>query len=215
MCKHDASTWPSNSLQAALSGSVPLDTTPAATAAAAAGAAATAEGGVSLLSAPLPAGMVSLVGRGYWFRRLRARLARASRRRQQQQEQQRLLLGGAGAGGGGGGGDAAVAAAAAAAQVAAEAGLLQPPPAAVTLDVRGHLPEQQPQLQTLQPMQQPTQALAQQPQASSATAGASRHEVRVGYDVRDAHQRHQQQQQRRRSAQHQRDSLTELLLPSE
>jgi hypothetical protein len=39
--------------------------------------------------------------------------------------------------------------------------------------------------------------------------------VRVGYDARDAHQRHQQQQQRRRSAQHQRDSLTEPLLPSE
>ena len=136
VCKHDASTWPSNSLQAALSGAVPLDTPAVAAAAAAAGGAGAAEasaGGVSLLSPTLSAGVVSLVGRGYFFsfRRLRARLARASRRRQQQQqqqEQQQLLAGG-------GVGLGLAAASSAAVADAAEAGLLQPPPTAVTVDV--------------------------------------------------------------------------------
>jgi len=83
VCKHDASMWPSNSMQAALAGSTPLEA-----AAGPIGSGPDQVGGVSLMSAPLSAGMVPL-GRGYWgagFRRLRARLARASRRRQQQQQ---------------------------------------------------------------------------------------------------------------------------------
>jgi hypothetical protein len=193
VCKHDASTWPSNSLQAALSGPMPLDAaTPTAAAAASSGGMDISRGGVNLLSVPLSAGVVSLVGRGYWFRRLRARLARASRRRQQQQQEQLQLQAGGGAMS-----PASPAAAAAAAAEAAEAGLLQPPPAAVTLDVhQGQVPLVMPPAHAWHEQQQQQQPGVQQQEASMDVPQP------VQQQQQPSQQQQQQQQRRQRRRPH-------------